>query len=644
MDIFAGAALFPFSLFSTFVVPLLISVTAMVIAFFIFYWLRNRRLKKKAGNKNFGLPVGGEHGEPPTTRFSDIAGADEAVEELAEMVERLKNPERWEKWHIPPPKGALMYGPPGTGKTLLAKAVAGEAGVPFYAVSGSDFVEMYVGVGASRVRELFTNAKKEKDGAIIFIDEVDAIGRSRGGAGTDNAEHENSLNALLVELDGFTGRSNVVVLAATNRPELIDSALTRPGRLDRKVSVGMPDRSGRRRILDVHVEGKPFDSRVDMDAIAGRTPGLSGADLAQIVHEACLNAARRDGDVVSVEDADHAVATVVMGKARHSAVVSPRDRLITAWHEAGHTVASMMLKDADAPVSVTIIPRGPAGGFTWMSSEDRQYFTVSQMYARIVVAMAGRAAEELLLGGEFTTGPSGDYSTATKVAYHMVSVYGMTGEGLISYENSDMAHLLASNAGIRETVNKVLSSALTDARKTVSAHMPLLEDVVDGLMENDTLTLPDLLALSAKHDTHLNEVVYALPDTDRVGETDKGREKPVRIPAVRPQARRWDMDRKNAGAPGREDHVPVGQGEEILMSKEAPNGEPDVAPVVGGSPVGGSPVGGSPSGAKSETGKKNENSSAQVNIFGVSPSGVYNAVAKLFTLGSQNKKNKKRTF
>ena len=486
---------------SNFFVPLLISILSLFIVFSFFYWLRMRKMKAKKKGKKFGLPVGGEHGAPPSTRFTDIAGVDEAVEELTEMVERLKNPERWEKWHIPPPKGALLYGPPGTGKTLLAKAVAGEAGVPFYAVSGSDFVEMYVGVGASRVRELFQNAKKEKNGAIIFIDEIDAVGRSRGGAGVDNVEHENSLNALLVELDGFTGRSNIVVLAATNRPELIDAALTRPGRLDRKVSVGLPDRAGRERILGVHMEGKPFSPKVDVGVIAGRTPGLSGADLSQIVHEACLNASRRDAEVVSAEDADHAVATVVMGKARYSAVVTPRDRTITAWHEAGHTVASMMLADADDPVSVTIVPRGPAGGFTWMSAEDRQYMTVSQMYARIIVAMAGRAAEEFLLDGEFTTGPSGDYSTATKVAYHMVAVYGMTGEGLISYgDGTDMSSLFAANSGIRDTVNNVLAAALNDARTIVKEHTPLLEDVVEGLLTNDTLTLPDLLALAGKHD------------------------------------------------------------------------------------------------------------------------------------------------
>ena len=434
--------------------------------------------------------------------FDSVAGAEEAVSELQELVERLKNPTRWTKWGIPAPKGALLWGPPGTGKTLLAKAVAVEAEVPFYAVSGSDFVEKYVGVGAARVRELFKQAKKEKSGAIIFIDEIDAIGRTRG-SDTDvgNAEHENTLNALLVELDGFNERNNIIVMGATNRPDLIDKALTRPGRLDKKIIVPLPDKNGREKILATHIKGKPFSEDVNLHVIAGRTPGLSGAELSQIVHEACLNAERENVTLVQNDHIEHAVATVVMGKARTSAVISEKDRAITAWHEAGHATAAMVLPDADNPATVTIIPRGTAGGFTWTMGEDKHYSTVEQMKAALVVSLAGRAAEEHHLGGTFTTGPSGDYENATKIAYDMVAVYGMFNNQLISYgKNANYVSTISQNWQIKEDIQSLLGEALTEAKNLLNENLELMTTIATELLARETLNSTDLLLIQETYE------------------------------------------------------------------------------------------------------------------------------------------------
>lgn len=460
-----------------------------LIFYWIFRFIRNRGFmsnKKKVT----------EVVTAPETRFSDVAGCDEAIEDMKELVDFLKAPEKFSKTGAHAPRGALLVGPPGTGKTLLARAVAGEAGVPFYSAAGSDFVEMYVGVGAKRIRELFAKAKKHEEGAIIFIDEIDAVGRARSSRTdvSNNTEGENTLNALLVEMDGFD-QSKVIVLGATNREDMLDNALTRPGRLDRKIQVPLPDRVGRYKILQVHARNKPFAENVDWDLVARRTPGMSGAELSSVVNEACLVAARDSREEVTNKDLDAAIATVAMGKPRTSAIVSPHDRLVTAWHEAGHTVAAMVLPDADDPVSVSIIPRGPAGGVTWMSQGDDIFLTRRRAFARLVVAMGGRAAEELLLDGEFTSGPHGDLTAATQTALAMVTQYGMTDMGLMVRSEGFLSTGAKLTDDTVAAVEKLLAEALDVARETLSSHRELLDHIVEGLLEYDTLTQEDLLRI-----------------------------------------------------------------------------------------------------------------------------------------------------
>jgi cell division protease FtsH len=481
-----------------FVSGIFIVTLSMLFLYFIFRTLR----RVESGNrmtlaKNVRRSTGISDEERPTVTFADVAGCDEAIDEMQELVEFLKNPERFAATGARAPRGAILVGPPGTGKTLLARAVAGESGLPFFAAAGSDFTEMYVGVGASRVRELFTKARSNEDGAIIFIDEIDAIGRTRSGSGSSgNQETENTLNALLVEMDGFS-KSNIVVIAATNRDDILDKALTRPGRLDKVVQVPLPDRRGRERILRVHAEGKPLVPGVNLDLIARRTPGMSGAELAQVVNEAATVAARKNRDTITDADFDHAVATVAMGKARTSAVVTDHDRVVTAWHEAGHTVSALVIPEADNAVSVSIIPRGPAGGVTWMAQGDDLFLTRRRAFARLVVAMSGRAAEELLLDGEFTSGPHGDLQAATDTALAMVTQYGMTDTGLMIRSSG----LLSTGARMTDetvdAVERLLAEALEVARKTLRDHRSLFDKVVEGLLEYDTLTASQLEEMQA---------------------------------------------------------------------------------------------------------------------------------------------------
>lgn len=352
------------------------------------------------------------------------------MEELSEVVSFLHDPARFTAAGARMPRGFLLVGPPGTGKTLLARAVAGEAGVPFYSAAGSDFTEMFVGVGAARVRDLFAKAKST--GGIVFLDELDSVGRARHGAAGSGAseERESTLNALLVEMDGFGKQDNVVVVAATNRPDVLDPALLRAGRFDRQVTVASPDRRGRTRLLRLYAQDRRVDPEVDFVALARRMPGLTGADIANVVNQAALEAARHHREVIQAADFEEALATVVMGRARRSAVVTDRDREVTAWHEAGHAVAALVLPEAHDPVQVTIVPRGPAGGVTWMGGDDHSFLTRSQARAKLAVAMAGRAAEELLLDGDFTQGASGDLASATSLATRMVTEWGMSSLGL----------------------------------------------------------------------------------------------------------------------------------------------------------------------------------------------------------------------
>lgn len=432
---------------------------------------------------------GATEGQIPRVTFADVAGCEEAIEDLQELAQFLKDPERFHELGAKVPKGALLIGPPGTGKTLLARAVAGEAGVPFFSAAGSDFVEMYVGVGASRVRELFAKAKAcEK--AIIFIDEIDAVAKIRSSnSQNSNDERDGTLNAILHELDGFA-KSNVILLAATNRSEMLDPAIMRPGRLDRKINVPNPDRKGREAILHIHAKGKPLAKDVDLSLIAKRTPGMSGADLSSILNEAAIEAVRRNLKQIDASCLSDGVALVAMGRARKSAVVTDRDRLITAWHEAGHTICALLHPDAADPVSVSITPRGHAGGITWMSGSDDQYLQRNQAAAQLIVALGGRAAEEMLLEGEFTQGPSSDLEHATKLADRMVNYYGMTRRGLMVRESD-------SGTASAEVIEELLSGALVDAKNLLTDNLEFMELLISRLLESETLDQPEILEIHA---------------------------------------------------------------------------------------------------------------------------------------------------
>jgi cell division protease FtsH len=433
--------------------------------------------------------------EPPAARFTDVVGCDEAVEELSEIVSFLHDPTHFDAAGAKMPRGFLLVGPPGTGKTLLARAVAGEAGVPFYSAAGSDFSEMFVGVGAARVRDLFAKAKKT--GGIVFLDEIDSVGRARNGnapGGGANDERESTLNALLVEMDGFSKETNVVIVAATNRPDILDPALTRAGRFDRQVTVAPPDRRGRTRLLDLYSKDRSMGPDVDFVALARRTPGLTGADICNLVNQAALEAARGRRGVIHASDFDEALATVMMGRARKSAVVTDMDRKVTAWHEAGHTVAALVLPDANDPVQVTIVPRGPAGGVTWMGGDDNSFLTRTQARAQLVVALGGRAAEELLLDGDFTQGASGDLQSATGLATQMVTKWGMSDMGLVAM---DTDRIVFGGIGdkVHAEIDSMLNRALESARTLLAEHRALFDAVVSELLDEDTVDLDRLQAI-----------------------------------------------------------------------------------------------------------------------------------------------------
>ena len=435
----------------------------------------------------------GRAADVPDTRFSDIAGCDEAIAELREVTEFLHAPERFQLAGARLPKGFLLVGPPGTGKTLLARAVAGEAGVPFFPLSGSDFVETYVGVGASRVRSVFDRARAVGQ-AIIFIDEIDAVGKARGSGPSNGSsdERENTLNQLLVEMDGFN-KSGVIVLAATNRADVLDAALLRPGRFDRQISVPAPDRAGRTRILALHAAERNLAEDVDFVGLARRTPGLTGADLAFLINEAALEAARSGTEIISNDHLDRALSTSMLGRERRSAVITDRDRRITAWHEAGHAVAALVTPGAEDPVQVTVVPRGDAGGVTWMGGTDNRFQTKSEGLARLVVALGGRAAEERLLNGDFTQGASGDYQSATKMATQMVAHFGMSDLGPIAVLPGE-----AFPTEVRDEVRRLLDEALEKSRATLEAHSALLEAVAEELLAEETLSLADIVALQQR--------------------------------------------------------------------------------------------------------------------------------------------------
>lgn len=432
--------------------------------------------------------------------FKDVAGADEAKQELEEVVEFLKHPKKYNDLGAKIPKGVLLYGPPGTGKTLLAKAVAGEAGVPFFSISGSDFVEMFVGVGASRVRDLFEQAKKSAP-CIVFIDEIDAVGRQRGaGLGGGHDEREQTLNQLLVEMDGFGANEGIIMIAATNRPDILDPALLRPGRFDRQIVVDRPDIKGRQEILKVHVKGKPISPEVELGVIARRTPGFTGADLSNLVNEAALMAARKNKNKIDMPEMEEAAERVIMGPERRSRVISDKEKRLTAYHEGGHTLVGMLLDNTDPVHKVTIIPRGRAGGYTLsLPKEDRYYATRSEMLDELKVLLGGRVAEALVLK-EISSGASNDLQRATSLARQMICEYGMSPElGPMTFghrqdqvflgrdigRNKDYSEEVA--AKIDKEIRKFIDEAYQKTESLLNENMDKLHLIADALIERETL-------------------------------------------------------------------------------------------------------------------------------------------------------------
>lgn len=487
--------------------------TIIVVIIFIAAWVFFMRRMGGAGlggrEMNFGkAKIKNTNDEKRKTTFDDVAGADEEKEELQEVVEFLKNPDKFNKLGARIPKGVLLVGPPGTGKTLLARAVAGEAGVPFFSISGSDFVEMFVGVGASRVRDLFDQAKKNSP-CIIFIDEIDAVGRQRGaGLGGGNDEREQTLNQLLVEMDGFGVNEGVILIAATNRPDVLDPALLRPGRFDRQVVVSYPDINGREEILKVHARKKPLAPDVKLKTIAKTTAGFTGADLENLLNEAALLAARADKKAITMKEIEEATIKVVVGAEKKSKVMSDKEKKLTAYHEAGHAILFDKLETQDPVHEISIIPRGMAGGYTMpLPTEDKSYNSRNEMIENIVVDLGGRVAEALILD-DISTGASNDIEKATKTARAMVTKYGMTKElGCINYGSESGSVFLgrdygrtqdyseATAAKIDELVLKIVNDAYAQAEQILSENIDKLHEIAAYLIKHEKMGSEDFEAV-----------------------------------------------------------------------------------------------------------------------------------------------------
>ncbi len=460
-------------------------------------------MRQTQGSNNQAMAFGKSkakmfNSDKPTVTFDDVAGSNEAKEELEEVVLFLREPERFINFGARIPKGVLMIGPPGTGKTLMAKAVAGEAGVPFFSIAGSEFVEMFVGVGASRVRDLFEQAKRHSP-CIIFIDEIDAVGRQRGaGLGGSHDEREQTLNQILVEMDGFETDTHIIMIAATNRPDILDPALLRPGRFDRRVVMDRPDVRGREEIFKVHMRGKPIDASVNVQILAKATPGFAGADIENTVNEAALLAARRNGTAVTMDDMQSAIERVQLGPERRSRVITPEEKELVAYHEAGHAVVAHLLPNAPAMRKVTIIPRGMAGGVTWFLEDDTRMRTTKQFRAQIAVALGGRVAEEEIFG-DVTTGASSDLQSITQAARAMVTQYGMSALGLRVYgsrqemvflgreisEQRDYSESVAEE--IDRAVQEIINAEHERVRALLHEHRDKLELIAQTLLEVETL-------------------------------------------------------------------------------------------------------------------------------------------------------------
>ncbi|WP_336824276.1 ATP-dependent zinc metalloprotease FtsH [Sporosarcina sp. USHLN248] len=474
-----------------------------IIIIILFFFLLNQAQGGGGGRvMNFGKSKAKLHTDDrKKVRFSDVAGADEEKAELEEVVDFLKDSRKFSELGARIPKGILLVGPPGTGKTLLARAVAGEAGVPFFSISGSDFVEMFVGVGASRVRDLFENAKKNAP-CIIFIDEIDAVGRQRGaGLGGGHDEREQTLNQLLVEMDGFDGNEGIIIVAATNRPDILDPALLRPGRFDRQITVGRPDVKGREAVLKVHARNKPLDDSVNMKALAQRTPGFSGADLENLLNEAALVAARRKKPKIDMADIDEATDRVIAGPAKTSRVISEKEKNIVAFHEAGHVVVGLMLDDAEIVHKVTIVPRGQAGGYAVMlPKEDRYFMTKPELLDKISGLLGGRVAEEIVLG-EVSTGAHNDFQRATGIARSMVTEYGMSdklgpmqfgqsqgGNVFLGRDfNSEQNYSESIAYEIDQEMQRIIKEQYERTRKILTDNRKLLDLIATTLLEVETL-------------------------------------------------------------------------------------------------------------------------------------------------------------
>ncbi len=535
--------------------PWLIILVPMVLLIGVFIYM----MRQSQGANNQAMSFGKSRarmftGTKPSVTFSDVAGVDEAKEELAEVVDFLKYPEKFASLGARIPSGVLLVGPPGTGKTLLSRAVAGEAGVPFFSISGSEFVEMFVGVGASRVRDLFDQAKRNAP-CIVFVDEIDAVGRQRGaGLGGSHDEREQTLNQILVEMDGFDSTTNIIVIAATNRPDVLDPALLRPGRFDRQVILDRPDIKGRQQILEVHSRGKPLDGDVDIERLARQTPGFSGADLENLVNEAAILAGRRNKKTVGRQELTEAIDRVIAGPERKSRVITEREKVLTAYHEAGHALVARMLPYADPVMKVSIVARGMMGGYTRILPEEERFFwTRRQFEAQIAVAMAGQVAEELIYG-EKSTGASNDIQQATSLARRMVTEYGMSPKlGPLAFGRKDEMVFLGREISeqrnysdqvafeIDQEIRGIIDEAYTTAREILTDNRDELDAITWLLIERETIEGPEMEALFSEPRPkpevtgpvlpHPNDPV---PEAEAEGE-DEEEEGPSAAPGFSPQ-------------------------------------------------------------------------------------------------------------
>jgi len=536
-----------------FVGSLLLSLLpVLLIGGFFIYMMRQAQ-----GTNNQALSFGKSRarmfiGNKPTTTFEDVAGVDEAKQELAEVVEFLKYPEKFSSLGARIPRGVLLVGPPGTGKTMLARAVAGEAGVPFFSISGSEFVEMFVGVGASRVRDLFDQAKRNAP-CIVFIDEIDAVGRQRGaGLGGSHDEREQTLNQILVEMDGFETGTNVIVLASTNRPDVLDPALLRPGRFDRQVVLDRPDIKGRRAVLDVHVRGKPLEKTVDLLRIAKLSPGFSGADLANVVNEAAILAARRNKKLIGQPEFEEALEKVSLGPERRSRVISEKEKVIVAYHEGGHALCFKLLTNTNPVHKISIVARGMAMGVTWsLPQEDRYFRTKKEFEDDIAAALGGWTAEQLHLGGDVTTGASNDIEKATEMARHMVTKYGMSEKlGPLQYGRSDelifLGRQIQEERNYSEETSRIIDSevhlivdrARQRAYQVLTQNRDKLDLLVTYLLEHETISSDDFEKLFNDGEGGLPVAAATgptqTPPSGGVPAADEKRRDPGKAPAPAP--------------------------------------------------------------------------------------------------------------